>query len=152
MKIGLIVYSETGNTLSVAQKLEQSLKTAGHTVTLEKIEAERDPKTNAITFKSMPAVDTYEAVIFASPVQGFSLAPATKMYLSQISSLSGKKAACFITQHLKKNWMGGSHAVRQIASACKEKGTDICLSGIVHWSSDARDAQIEDAIRTLSAI
>lgn len=152
MKIGLIVYSETGNTLSVAQKLEQTLKTAGHAVTLAKIEADRDPKTNAVTLKSTPAVDSYDAVIFASPVQGFSLAPGMKEYLTQISSLSGKKAACFVTQHLKKDWMGGSHANRQIAAACKAKGTEVLSSGIVHWSSETRDAQIGEVVRKLCAI
>lgn len=152
MKIGLIVYSETGNTLSVAQKLEQALKTAGHSVTLAKIEADRDQKTGAVTLKSKPDISTYDAVIFASPVQAFSLAKGMGMYLSQISSLTGKKTACFITKQLKANWMGGTKAIRQISAACKEKGADICTSGIVHWGSDTRDAQIDEVIRKLSAI
>jgi flavodoxin len=33
--IGLIVYSQTGNTLSLAQKVEEKLPAAGHDVTLE---------------------------------------------------------------------------------------------------------------------
>jgi flavodoxin len=153
MKIGLIVYSETGNTLSVAQKLEQALKTAGHTVTLAKIEADKDPKTGMVSrLRSAPAVDAYDAVIFASPVQAFSLAKGMSVYLAQISSLSGKKAACFITKQLKANWMGGTKAIRQITAACKAKGADISQSGIVCWSSDSREAQIEDVVRKLSAI
>jgi len=85
-------------------------------------------------------------------VQGFSLAPATKQYLSQISSLSGKKAACFITKQLKANWMGGTKAIRQITAACNGKGADISLSGIICWSSEDREAQIEDVVRRLSTI
>jgi len=152
MKIGLIVYSETGNTLSVAQKLEEALKTAGHTVTISKIAAEKDSSGKVTKLLSAPAVGPYEAVIFASPIQGFSLSPVMKLYLSQISSLSGKKVACFVTQHLKKNWMGGSRAVRQITEACKAKNADIASSGIVHWSSASREAQIDEVIRCLSAI
>lgn len=152
MKIGLIVYSETGNTLSVAQKLEQALKTSGHAVTLAKIEADRDQKTGAIAFKATPAVDAYDVVIFASPVQAFSLAKGMGMYLAQLSSLSGKKVACFVTQHLKKDWMGGNHAIKQITAACKAKGADISQSGIVHWSSETRDAQIDEVIRKMCGI
>jgi len=152
MKIGLIVYSETGNTMSVAQKLEQALKTGGHSVILAKIEADRDQKTGAVTLKSTPAVDAYDTVIFASPVQGFSLAKGMSMYLTQISSLSGKKAACFITKQLKANWMGGTKAIRQISDSCKEKGADICTSGIVHWGSNTRNAEIDDVVRKLCAI
>ncbi|HOP12098.1 MAG TPA: NAD(P)H-dependent oxidoreductase [Oscillospiraceae bacterium] len=152
MNIGVIVYSETGNTLSVAKKLEQALKTAGHAVTLAKIEADRDPKTGVVTFKSKPAIDAYDTVIFASPVQAFSLARPMKLYLDQISALSGKKAACFVTQGLKKDWMGGSHAIRQIKSACKVKGADIALTGIVHWSCADHDVQIDEVVQKLSAI
>ncbi len=153
MNIGLIVYSETGNTLSVAQKLEQALKTAGHTVTLEKIEADKDPKTGMVSrLRSAPAVDVYDAVVFASPVQAFSLAKGMSAYLAQISSLSGKKAACFITKQLKANWMGGTKAIRQITAACKEKGADVTLNGIICWSSENREAQIDEVVRRLSAI
>ena len=152
MNIGVIVYSETGNTLSVAKKLEQALKTAGHAVTLAKIEADRDPKTGVVTFKSKPAVDAYDTVIFASPVQAFSLARPMKLYLDQISSLSGKQAACFITKQLKPIWMGGSKAIRQITNACKAKDANIALTGIVRWSCADRDAQIDEVVQKLCAI
>jgi len=152
MNIGLIVYSETGNTLSVAQKLEQALQAAGHTVALEKVGVDKDPKTGAVTLKSTPAIEPYDAVIFASPVQAFSLAKAMNLYLSQIPSLSGKKAACFVTQHFKKACFGGNHAIRQIQSACKAKGADITLTGIVHWSAADREAQIDEVVRCLSAV
>lgn len=37
MNIGMIVYSRTGNTLSVAEKLEARLSAAGHAVTLKRL-------------------------------------------------------------------------------------------------------------------
>ena len=39
MNIGIIVYSQTGNTLSVAKKLEEKLSLAGHSATLEQVKA-----------------------------------------------------------------------------------------------------------------
>lgn len=152
MNVGIIVYSNTGNTLSVAQKLERALRANGHTATIERVEPVNSNPNAAgpIKLKTAPKVDEYDVVIFASPVQAFSLAPVMKLYLSQISPLAGKKVFCFVTQQLKKAWLGGNHAVRQIKSACKEKGVDIILSGIVNWSSDRRNQQIEEIVNKLS--
>lgn len=40
MNIGIIVYSISGHTLSVAAKLGEKLSAAGHAVTLERLETE----------------------------------------------------------------------------------------------------------------
>ena len=40
MNVGIIVYSKTGNTLSVAEKLQEAIRSAGHTVNIERIETE----------------------------------------------------------------------------------------------------------------
>ncbi len=37
MKIGIIVYSQTGNTFSVAEKLKAKLTAAGHNVNIERL-------------------------------------------------------------------------------------------------------------------
>lgn len=75
-----------------------------------------------------------------------------KLYLSQVSSLAGKKVSCFVTQQLKKAWLGGNHAVRQIKAACRGKGADITESGIVNWSGDTRNQQIDDIVNRLSVM
>ncbi len=154
MNIGIIVYSNTGNTLSVAEKLHQALRANGHTASIARVEpVHNDPRASGpVELKSAPDVGVYDVVIFASPVQGFSLAPVMKLYLSQVSSLAGKKVFCFVTQHLKQPWLGGNHAVRQIKSACKGKGADITVSGIVNWSGDRREQQIDDIVGKLSAL
>ncbi|MFZ7134533.1 MAG: flavodoxin family protein [Eubacteriales bacterium] len=154
MNVGIIVYSYTGNTLSVAQKLEHALNGRGHSTNIVMVEAlKNDPRSSdPIKLKSNPDVSPYDIIVFASPVQAFSLARIMKLYLSQVSDLSDKKVYCFVTQRLKKRWLGGNHAVNQIKSACKEKGSDILLSGIVNWSSDSREEQIEDIINRLGSI
>ncbi len=153
MKVGLIVYSQTGNTLSVAQKLEEAIKAAGHTVSIVRVEPEGGKASGpVIKLKSVPDVSPYDAIIFASPVQGFSLAPVMKTYLSKISGLDGKKVYCYVTQQLKKTWMGGNRAVKQITAACKAKGVDILSSGVVNWSSSIREEQISDIVKRFSSI
>lgn len=154
MNVGIIVYSQTGNTLSVAQELGKALKSAGHTVSIARVEPENDdPRSRApVRIKAAPDGSPYDVVIFASPVHAFSLAPAMKLYLSQVPGLNGKKAYCFVTQHLKKAWLGGNHAVRQITAACKAKGAAVISSGVVNWSAGNREKQIAEIVGRLSAI
>ncbi len=149
MKVGIIVYSQTGNTMSVAQKLEQAIISAGHTASILRVESVGEGA--SIQLKSAPDVMPYDTIVFASPVQAFSLAPVMKLYLSQISSLADKKVYCFVTQQLKKAWLGGNHALRQIASACKLKGTTVLWSGGVNWSASTRETQIETIVKTISS-
>lgn len=150
MNIGIIVYSQTGNTLSVAERVEKVLKEVGHTARVEKIEVEGEGY--AVKLTSAPDVAPYDTVIFATPVHGFSISPPMKIYLSALSDLSGKKVYCFVTQQLKKDWMGGNRAIKQIREACRKKGADIINSGIVHWSDDLREKQIEDVVGLFQTI
>ena len=154
MKIGIIVYSHTGNTLSVAQKIEQALKNAGQTVSIERVEPViEDPNSSdPVKLKSAPDVNTYDTLIIASPVQAFTLSRVMKLYLSELPDLTGKKVYCFVTQHLKKTWMGGNKAVKKISEACNSKGAEIVSSGIINWSSNARDQQIDGLVSKLGTI
>lgn len=97
MNIGMIVYSQTGHTLSVAVKLKEKLSAAGHTVSLEQletVEAVRMYAANA-QLKTKPEIDTYDALVFGCPVQGGAPAPPMGSYLEQITSLQGKKSRLF---------------------------------------------------------
>ena len=40
MKIGIVVYSQTGNTYQVAEKLQETLSDKGHSVNIERINVE----------------------------------------------------------------------------------------------------------------
>lgn len=154
MNVGIIVYSHSGNTLSVAQTLENAIKCAGHTVTIARVEPENDdPQSRApVRIKAAPDISPYDVIVFASPVHGFSLAPVMRVYLSQVSGLDGKKAYCFVTQQLKQAWLGGNRAMRQIAAACTAKGAAFMSSGVVNWSSGARDKQIDDVVGRFTAM
>ncbi|KPU44321.1 hypothetical protein OXPF_24910 [Oxobacter pfennigii] len=135
-------------------KLEQTIRSKGHEIILERVEpVNNNPRSgDPVRVKTAPDISTYDAVIFASPVQAFSLAPLMRLYLSKVSGLTGKKVYCFVTQRLKKPWLGGNRAVRQIKKICKAKGADIILSGVVNWSGSTRDNQIEDIVSRLSII
>lgn len=146
MKIGIIIHSHTGNTLSVAKKLKEKLTASGHTVNLEQVTAVNgDPKeARNVVLKDIPDTKTYDVLIFGAPVWAFSLSPIMKLYLSQVPSLQGKKIGCFVTQQLRFKLLGGNNAINTMKKACQSKGGSVYETGIVNWSHKQREAMIED--------
>ncbi len=151
MDVGMIVHSQTGNTLSVAERLKENLSGAGHSVTLERLEpvGEVRPGAKDVEFKSLPELERHEGLVFGAPVHGFSLAPAMQAYLQKVPSLEGKRVACLVTQFFPFAWMGGSRAVRQMRKACQAKGAEVCGSGVVNWSR-GREHRIAEVVDRLS--
>ncbi len=153
METGIIVYSHTGNTLSVAEKLQTALSQNGHKSTIEQITVQEgyDPNKDfsKFTFDYIPGPAKYDSIIFASPVMAFSLCPVMKRYLKQIPDLQEKLVALLVTQHLKFSWMGGNRAIRQMKRLIKTKNPSIKGSAIVHWSAENRDEQITGVVESL---
>ncbi len=154
MKIGIIVYSKTGNTRSVAEKVKKALADAGNEVTLEEVTTAGEPggTPSQSELKNIPDPSGYEAVIFAAPVWAFSLASVMKLYFSKLGPLGGKKIGVFVTQSLKKPWMGGNKAIRQMKKACEEKTGVVSKTGIINWNNPQREAQIDTLVKDFSNI
>ena len=148
MKIGIIVYSQTGNTYSVASKLYETLKSDGKNVEIERIEAIRDMKKNSNVFNitNYPNIDKYDIVVFASYVEAFMLNPVMKKYLESIKSLENKKILCFVTQHFPYAWLGGNNAIKKIKSICESKKASIKVSKVINWSNKKREDMIKNLL------
>lgn len=147
MNIGIIVYSQTGNTLSVAQRLEEALLKAGHFVQLERVTVESTKKlSKGMRLESRMDLNDYDMLFFGSPVHAFALASPMSVYLSNLSSLKRKKVGVFVTQGLKYAWMGGNRSVSQMKKLCLQKGAEVFATGVVGWSSGSREKQIQDVV------
>ncbi|NLV59737.1 MAG: flavodoxin [Clostridiales bacterium] len=154
MNVGIIIFSRTGNTLSVAEKVRDACLAQGHTAVIERISAENeDPNSKLpVRLKNAPDPVRFDAVIFGAPVQGFSLSPIVKAYLTQIPQITGKEVGCFVTQHFPKPWMGGKQAAKQMCSLCQSKGVVVAEIGIINWMNKSRKGQIDDVASMLSRI
>jgi len=154
MNIGIIVYSWSGNTLSVAEKLQEKLSAAGHSVALEQVSVvgERKRGDQKFEFETLPSVEPYDAVVFGSAVEAFSLSPVLTAYLKQIGSLDGKKVACLVTQLFPYPWMGGNRAIRQMRKLCQSKGATVVGSGVVNWAKWRREKTTAKAVDRLSGL
>lgn len=153
MNIGIILYSQTGNTLSVAQKLQEKLSAAGHSATLDRIEVVGQVAPGqAVQFKTVPDAAPYDALVLGGPVQAFSLVQVMKAYLGQCASLEGKPVACLVTQAFPYPWMGGNRAIRQMCKLVEAKGGTVRGTGIVNWMKKSRAEQIVEVTDKLSGL
>ncbi len=154
MNIGIVVYSWSGNTLSVAEKLNEKLSAGGHSVTLEQVTVvgERKQGDKEFQLETVPEVASYDALVFGSAVEAFSLSPVLTEYLKKVGSLEGKNVACLVTQFFPYPWMGGNRAIRQMRKLCRAKGATIAGSAVVHWVKYRRDKTTSVALARLSGL
>lgn len=153
MKIGIIVHSITGNTLSVAEHIQQQLAEKGHTAVIERIRPSgKEPVQSeaAVQLTSMPDLSGYEALVFGSPVQAFSLDPVMSAYLKQVEDLGGRRTVCFLTQQLPFRFFAGNRSIRQMQTLCEARHGSVCLTGIVNWSNKERSRMIDDLVNQVS--
>lgn len=147
MKIGIIVYSQTGNTYSVVEKVKEELTNKGHEVKIKRLEPldqnDVHPGAKNIRYKDLPELEKYDGYIFASPVQAFSLAAGMESYLNkEIESLDNKTTACVLTKGLPFNWTGGNRAMKQLKDLVESKNGDVVETGIIKWLSFNRKKKI----------
>lgn len=151
MKVGIIVCSYTGNTLTVSEKLAAALKEKGVDAVIDTLKPQSEKPGAPAQIAYAPDAKKYDAFVFASPVQGFQLAPLMRLYLSSLPNIAGKKVCCFLTQHLKRAFFGGNRALKQIKSAVNARGATVQYAGIVHWSSPERENQTRALVSSITA-
>lgn len=154
MKIGIIIYSQTGNTKHVAGKLQEKLSANGHAVFLEEITITGNTPAQPGKFElsGIPAVESFDAVIFGAPVQAFSLNPVMKAYMEKLESLAGKMAAIFVTKQIPLLWFGGTGAVRIMKKACEARGAQVLGTEIVVWAEKKREQTIKRCVDNISRL
>jgi len=152
MNIGIVVYSWSGNTLSVAEKLKAGLVEAGHTADVVQVHVVGERKQGAREFRldALPDLDPYDGLVFGSAVEAFSLSPVLTEALKRIDSLVGKKIVCLVTQQFPYPWMGGNRAIRQMKKLCEAKAGTVVGSAVVNWAKSRRERTTAAALERLS--
>jgi len=153
MKIGLIVYSQTGHTLDVCEQLKDRYVAAGHEAVIERVTVvgERTPQTKTFELDAKPDAARYDAMVFASYVEAFSLCPVMNDYLKEIDSLEGKPTACLVTQQFPYPWMGGNRALKQMKKLVDAKNGAVKGTAVVNWARSKRTATTAAALEQLAS-
>lgn len=146
MNIGILVYSYTGNTLLVAERIKEQIEKEGNQADIHRITCvDGKPSGNkAMVLKDVPDVSKYDKLIIGAPINAFSLCNAMKLYFKE-SKISASQVNCFVTQQFKSAFFGGNRGIRQISKFVTEQGAKINNKAIVHWSSKERETQIINA-------
>ena len=92
MNIGILLYSYTGNTQTVAEGIKSELESRGNTVTVERVTlVHGDPnKGQQPVLKDTPNVSGYDKLIIGAPINGFNLCKAMRMYFDKHSKIKQK--------------------------------------------------------------
>jgi flavodoxin len=153
MKIGIIIYSHTGHTLSAAVALKEKLSAAGHAVNLERVEifGPDGPGVTNVSLKTKPRTDTYDALVFGSPVRGGAMPPAMTNYLEQVTSLQDKKVAFLVTHFFPPEW-GANQTISQMKAICESKGATVCGWGDVGWPRLGLKRRVTEAVDHLESV
>ena len=143
MNIGIVVYSKTGHTFEVASRLNEMFESTGHTSTIERVIPKDDKEydVNKIELNEISDLSSYELIVFASPVNAFSLTPPMKKYMMSLNDIS-VPAICFVTMALPFKWMGGTQTVSKMKYYIKSSGGTVLNTGIIRWSGN-HDEKVE---------
>jgi hypothetical protein len=152
MNIGMVVFSMSGNTLSVAEKLSARLIDNGHEASIIRLEVipENAKPGDQVSLKDVPDISGFDAYVFASPVMAFRLPAVSREFLSEMSADAGKQAACFVTEQLPFPWMGGNNAIRAMKKLCAQKELRVLNTGIINWSRKDRPDRIDALVDNLA--
>lgn len=131
MKICIILYSKTGNTLALGKLFEAKLKDKGHSVDL--VELKTDPEIASGTAKhhpeftitNLPDTSEYDALLVGGPVWAFSASPVIYEATKKLGDLSEKKVLPFFTMGFPLTFMGGKQAIGLITKELSKKGANV---------------------------
>ncbi len=148
MKIGIIVYSYTNNTLTIANQLKTALLDKGYDVSVESIKAmNEDPNNTHIVLTHSPKLKEYDKVIFASCVRGFNCAPILKEYINQLDTLKDIKCAGFVSQYFPWDALGGNQALNVMRTLVESKRGLFYPLRSIHVKSRQKNNQVNDLIQ-----
>jgi flavodoxin len=139
MKKAIVYYSKTGNTKMIANRFEDF-------DLLEVKAISDDPNQKNLTLVNPPKIDTYDYVIFASPVHGFQLSKIMAAYLNQLEHLDSKLIDLYITHFFPFAWMGGNQTLKQMKKIIKSKGGEVRYKFSINWSRKNKDLMIKEMI------
>lgn len=153
MKIGFIVHSQSGNTLSVAQKVIDQLKAQGHDVMLTHIKDEDVNVSMQHPERFITVVDevtsNVDVLFIGGWVQAFSLCRGLNFAIQHHFNIQSKETHLFLTHHFPFEWMGGTNAMKQLTKHVIAKEHQVKTTKIFNWSRKNNQQLIEQWVDSM---
>jgi len=140
MRIALVVHSKTGNSRSVADKVNVALSNLGHEVTIFSLSPLNPDvsKVSDVKLSSMPEVKGFDALILGAPVWGFTLSPVMQYYIANTVFPPSMAVYVFVTQYFPFAFLGGNNAIRGYEKLLSGKKQKVKKAYIIGWSNQKK--------------
>jgi multimeric flavodoxin WrbA len=150
MKAIIIVHSQTGTTLKLAQAIRDKLAQAGmeaelcHLQTTEQIKGGTHNTRHNIKFTNLPDVSACDAVLIGAPVWAFNASVVIAQAFELLGpQLRGKTVVPFATMGFPLAWMGGNRTLRWMRARAATLGAKVLPGGVVTGARKGKDERIE---------
>ena len=141
----VVIYSKTGNTRSVAERL------VGPSCPLLEVKPRvDDPNIQNPELKEIPDLSTYDHVVLGSPVHGFMLSKVMNAYILK-TDFTGKTVDLFVTHFFPFAWMGGNQTLKQMKKLVEKKGGTVNLLTSINWKNKKRTTDIDSLVERYTA-
>jgi len=116
MKIGIFVHSQSGNTAKLGLAMTHVLREKGHDVSVELLRPVNKVRARmrSVTFRNLPDVNEYDAVLVGGPILAFGASPVIVSFLKQLATLKGKKVLCFTTSGFPTFFSGAKRCIAKV--------------------------------------
>jgi flavodoxin len=147
MKVGIIVHSQSGHTVTFARAIAERLSKAGIEYDIELLRTKGivKPRKKHVEFLRLPDISGYDIVLFGAPVWAFTISPAIIAFMRTIKSLKGKKALPFITHSLFAKVCGAERALKIMGAELEELSADLLEGEHIHFFIGANKAKLNAA-------
>jgi flavodoxin len=152
MKVVIVVFTKTGNSATVGRGVADELRSKGHEADLHLLRptSEVTPASRNVSFRQLPDISGYDTLVLGGPVWAFNASPPLVAYASQVGSLDGKKAVCFVTHGLPFGFAGPNRALAKLTRMLKERGADARAGAKVLCGGKPKPERVSQAASTIA--
>jgi len=145
--IGLIVYSHTGHTAKVSEKLFSRLEGAGEVVEKVVLQPSGTFSMSAerVALGHLPAVDRFSKLVLGTPVHGGRMAAPMRTFLEDVPTLEGIQVVFLLTHFFPRQW-GAVQTIEAMEALCQSKGAQVLGSADVAWLGLGRKRRIKRCV------
>lgn len=146
MNVGILVHSNTGHSMTVADALKKGIEKKHHTCDILPVNAinevpKKAPK--SIVFDTFYDLKPYDFMIYAAPVWGFNLSSIMKRYLQSIELPKKQKAGFFTTHFFAFKFLGATKAIKQMQKLTNVHDELTMFKSTIAYNKKTTDADID---------
>jgi flavodoxin len=154
MKIGVFVFSQSGNTAKLGLAVTHVLREKGHEVSVELLRpvGKVSLRSRNVRFRTMPEPEEFDVLLFGGPNWAFGSCPVIVSLLRQLETLKGKKTLFFMTSGLPDSLSGAKRAIAKVNGLCEGLGASVLPGASLAWGLYCGKKRLDAAAEKISSL